>query len=170
MEYELIDTGVFDDDRYFDVFVEYAKASPEDILVLLTVANRGPEPADAPRAPDALVPQHVVVGRREPRSSGCGGCEGPRGVSVVGASHAELGERYLYCDEDAPLLFTENETNNERISGDAEREPVGQGRHQQLRRARPDGCGEPGRRPAPRPPPTTGSPWAPARARRSGCA
>ena len=45
MEYELLDTGVFDDNRYFDVFVEYAKASPEDILVLLTVANRGPEPA-----------------------------------------------------------------------------------------------------------------------------
>src|SRR5262249_58816353 len=42
MEYELLDTGVFDENRYFDVFVEYAKASPEDILVLLTVANRGP--------------------------------------------------------------------------------------------------------------------------------
>src|SRR5262250_607474 len=45
MEYELLDTGVFADDRYFDVFVEYAKASPEDILVLLTIANRGPAPA-----------------------------------------------------------------------------------------------------------------------------
>ena len=59
-EYELIDTGVFNDDRYFDVFVEYAKESPEDILIRITVANRGPEAADAARASHALVSQQLV--------------------------------------------------------------------------------------------------------------
>ena len=63
-EFELIDTGIFDDDRYFDVFVEYAKASPDDILIRITVANRGPEPRAAARAADAVVPQHVVLGLR----------------------------------------------------------------------------------------------------------
>ena len=60
-EYELLDTGIFDDDRYFDVFVEYAKAAPEDILIQISVRNRGPEAAHAARAADALVPQHLVV-------------------------------------------------------------------------------------------------------------
>ena len=46
MEYELLDTGVFNEDRYFDVFIEYAKAGPEDILVKITAVNRGPEAAD----------------------------------------------------------------------------------------------------------------------------
>ncbi len=63
-EYELLNTGVFDDDRYFDVAVEYAKASPEDLLARVTVHNRGPGRGDAPPAADAAVPQHLVVGRR----------------------------------------------------------------------------------------------------------
>ena len=62
MEYELLDTGVFDDDRYFDVEVEYAKAGPDDLLCSITVHNRGPEDAPTPPAPDAVVPQHVVLG------------------------------------------------------------------------------------------------------------
>jgi hypothetical protein len=117
-EYELIDTAAFQGDRYFDVFVEYAKASPEDILVLITVANRGPQAATL----------HVLptLWFRNAWSSGNGnGAARPRlqrgeareGVSVIAASHAELGERYLFCDEDAPLLFTENETNSERLFG-----------------------------------------------------
>ena len=61
-EYELLDTGVFDENRYFDVFVEYAKESPEDILVQITVHNRGPEAGRAARAADALVSQFVVLG------------------------------------------------------------------------------------------------------------
>ena len=64
MEYELIDTGVFDDDRYFDVEVEHAKAGPEDILCRITVHNRSSQDAGAARAADAVVPQHLVVGRR----------------------------------------------------------------------------------------------------------
>ena len=72
LEYELLDTGVFDDDRYFDVDVEYAKATPEDILIRITVANRG-RGGDGPPAADPVVPQHVVDGRqpkgRAPRRS-----------------------------------------------------------------------------------------------------
>ena len=65
MEYELLDTGVFDQDRYFDVFVEYAKNTPEDILIQISVCNRGPEPADPPCAADALVSQYLdLVARR----------------------------------------------------------------------------------------------------------
>ena len=59
-EYELIDTGVFDGDRYFDVEVEYAKADPEDLLMAVTVHNRGPEAAEHPRSSYCLVPQHLV--------------------------------------------------------------------------------------------------------------
>ena len=63
-EFELIDTGVFDADRYFDVFVEYAKAAPEDILMLVTAHNRGPGGRDHSRPAAALVPQHLVMARR----------------------------------------------------------------------------------------------------------
>ena len=61
-EYELLDTGIFDDDRYFDVFVEYAKESPEDVLIRITVHNRGPEAARLRVVADTLVPQHLVLG------------------------------------------------------------------------------------------------------------
>ena len=63
-EFELLDTGVFDGDRYFDVMVEYAKAGIDDILIRITATNRGPDAAAAAPAADALVPQHLVVGRR----------------------------------------------------------------------------------------------------------
>jgi hypothetical protein len=122
MEYELLDTGVFDDNRYFDVFVEYAKASPEDILVLLTIANRGPEPATLHVLPTLWFRNTWSWGSDSPKL-GLRRLQGPRGVGVVGASHAELGERYLYCDQDPPLLFTENDTNTERISGEPNKSP-----------------------------------------------
>ena len=67
-EFELVDTGVFDDGRYWEITVDYAKASPEDILVRVSVRNAGPRHGDDRRAPHALVPQHVVVGRRRRRS------------------------------------------------------------------------------------------------------
>ena len=110
MEYELIDTGVFNENRYFDVFVEYAKASPEDMLVRITVHNRGPEPADLHILPTLWfrnewsrpgVSDRPTL-RPAPAASG---------QSAVRAVHAVLGERYLYCDGDAELLFTDNETN-----------------------------------------------------------
>ena len=68
-EYELLDTGIFDGDRYFDVFVEYAKASPEDVLIEITVHNRGTGAGHIARAADTLVPEHVVVGSERRGSS-----------------------------------------------------------------------------------------------------
>ncbi len=116
MEYELLNTGVFDEDRYFDVFVEYAKGSPEDILIRITIHNRGPEAASVHVLPtlwfrntwswsEAATKPMMKLDR------------GPKGVSVAAASHSTLGERYLYCSAEPPLLFTENETNHERIYG-----------------------------------------------------
>ena len=81
-EYELLDTGVFEENRYFDVFVEYAKAGPEDILVQITVCNRGPEVRPAPPAADAVVPQHLVVGRGRAQA------DSSRGRSGHDRSHA----------------------------------------------------------------------------------
>jgi hypothetical protein len=117
-EYELIDTGVFDQDRYFDVFVEYAKAEPDDILVRITVANRGPEPATLHVLPTLWF-----------RNSWSWGENGLRPLlrqaspSVIAASHGELGVRFLSCEGATELLFTENETNNERLFGSVSRSP-----------------------------------------------
>ena len=90
-EFELADTGVFDDDRYFDVFVEYAKAAPNDILIRITVANRGPEAARAARAADALVPQHLVVGPHGRGLLAEAAHRARRARASVVAEHATLG-------------------------------------------------------------------------------
>jgi hypothetical protein len=127
LEYELLDTGIFNDDRYFDVFVEYAKADAEDILIQISVCNRG----------DAAAAIHVLptLWFRNTWSWADGGSkpvvqkvEG-MGVSAVRAYHTDvlfkekLGEYYLYCDRVVPLLFTENETNNERLFGSTNASP-----------------------------------------------
>ncbi len=116
MEYELLDTGIFNEDRYFDVFVEYAKNSPEDVLIQIRVINRGPEPAKLQVLPTLWFRNSWTWWPGTPKPSlkqiPC-----RKGLHVVAASHAELGERYLYCEGDAPLLFTENETNNKRLFG-----------------------------------------------------
>src|SRR5262245_62890619 len=122
LEYELLDTGVFASDRYFDVFVEYAKAAPEDILVRLTIANRGAERAALHVLPTLWFRNTWSWGGEAPKL-GLRRLEGPSDVSIVAASHAELGERYLYCDQAVPLLFTENETNAERLFGKPNRSP-----------------------------------------------
>ena len=128
---------MFDEDRYFDVFVEYAKASPEDILIQITVHNRGPEPAELHVLPTLWFRNqwswHGAADR--PTLQQVAGDSGARRRS--GDSTPSSGERYLYCEGDAPLLFTENETNTQRIFGVPNRTPVRQGRHQQLRRPRP---------------------------------
>jgi hypothetical protein len=117
-EYELLDTGVFDDDRYFDVFVEYAKAEPEDILIQITVANRGPEAATLHLLPTLWFRNFWSwdddAKRPVLRQSGPG---------VITASHPELGERSLSCEGASALLFTENETNSERLFGTPNRTP-----------------------------------------------
>jgi hypothetical protein len=121
-EYELLDTGIFDDDRYFDVFVEYAKGGPEDILARITVTNRGPAPARIHVLP-TLWFRNTWSGAPERPKLGLRTIEGPAGVGVIGATHPDLGERHLYCEGDAALLFTENETNARRLSGEANATP-----------------------------------------------
>ncbi len=120
-EYELLDTGVFDQDRYFDVFVEYAKASPEDLLIQITVENRGPEPATLHVLPTLWFRNVWSWGGDVPRPV-LRQAAGEAGGGIV-ASHSELGERRLYAEGAAALLFTENETNQERLFNSPNRTP-----------------------------------------------
>ncbi len=112
MEYELLDTGVFDEDRYFDVVLEYAKDGPEDLLVRITVHNRGPEAARVHLLP--------TLWFRNTWSWDEGG-EKPllseAGPGTIRADHPELGAYTLACDGKPELLFTENESNAERLWG-----------------------------------------------------
>ncbi len=117
-EYELLDTGVFDDDRYFDVFVEYAKAGPEDILIRITVHNRGPEAARLRILPTLWFRNTWSWGDDEPKPS-----LRESGHGVIQASHPELGEYWLYCDGEPELLFTENESNTQRLWGQPNTSP-----------------------------------------------
>jgi hypothetical protein len=119
-EYELLDTGVFDQDRYFDVFVEYAKESPEDILIQITVHNRGPEAAELHVLP-TLWFRNDWSWQGNPDRPTLQALPGKR--RIIKAIHAKLGERYLSCEGDAPLLFAENETNMQRIFGVPNRSP-----------------------------------------------
>ncbi len=121
-EYELIDTGAFAEDRYFDVFVEYAKSSPDDVLVRITVHNRGPDAADLHVLP-TLWFRNEWAWHTGPERPALAEIAGPPSRSVIRASHRALGERFLYCEGDAPLLFTENETNTLRIFGVPNRTP-----------------------------------------------
>jgi hypothetical protein len=123
-EYELVDTGIFDAQRYFDVFVSYAKASPEDILVRIEVANRGPEPAEIDVLPTLWFRNtwSWAPGAKRP-SIRAGREDAPRGGAAAIASHPEEGTYVLGCDGDAELLFTENETNHERLDGAANGTP-----------------------------------------------
>ena len=102
-EYELLDTGVFDQDRYFDVFVEYAKELPEDILIQITVHNRGPEAAELHVLPTLWFRNQwswqSVTDRPTLQQS-----PGNPGWTVVRAVHAQLGERHLFCGGEVPLL------------------------------------------------------------------
>jgi len=111
-EYELLDTGVFDSDRYFDVFVEYGKAEPEDLLIRITVHNRGPEKAEL----------HLLPTLWFRNTWSCGDTSKPVLYQIEGrirASHDELGERTLSYDGEPGLLFTDNETNASRLWGEA---------------------------------------------------
>ena len=113
-EYELIDTGVFHENRYFDVFVEYAKAGPEDILVQITVHNRGPEPSEVHVLPTLWFRNDWAewISRRSPKPRLSQIDAPPPGTTAIAAAHAELGTYTLYCDGRVPLLFTENSTNH----------------------------------------------------------
>jgi hypothetical protein len=111
-EYELLDTGTFNDDRYFDVLVEYAKAGPEDVCIRITVHNRGPETARLRVLPTLWFRNTWSWGDGTPKPS-------LRQVApgVINASHHELGEYFLSCADAPDLLFTENESNASRLWG-----------------------------------------------------
>jgi len=114
MEYELLDTGVFKDDRYFDVFVEYAKGDAEDILVKITAANRGPDAAELHLLPTLWFrndwSRWIADSNRAAMKPSL---EKIEGASAVKVTHQLLGEFILSCEGDVPLLFTENETNHQ---------------------------------------------------------
>jgi len=112
-EYELLDTGVFNDDRYFDVFVEYAKAEPEDILIRITVHNRGAAAARLRVLPTLWFRNTWSWSKDDLRKPQLCGIR----PDVIQASHDELGEFWLYCDGAPELLFTENESNARRLWG-----------------------------------------------------
>jgi hypothetical protein len=116
-EYDLIDTKVFDDDRYFDVFVEYAKESPQDILVKITVCNRGPEAATLHVLPTLWFRNDWSWHDAAPAKPLIRQAEAGGGMRAIEATHKELGRRLLYCQGEPELLFTENETNTRRIFG-----------------------------------------------------
>jgi len=115
-EYELLDTRIFNDDRYFDVFVEYAKATPTDILIQISVANRGPEPAELHVLPTLWFRNIWSWWPEQPKPSLCE-VTGDSGVVTIAASHAELDDCCLCCEGNPRLLFTENDTNNKRLFG-----------------------------------------------------
>src|SRR5688572_13137000 len=113
-EYELLDTGVFNDDRYYDVFVEYGKSSPDDLLVEIRIHNRGTVAATLHVLP-TLWFRNRWSGRIDRARPLLRRLDGTAGYRVVRASEPDLGDRYFYCDGNPELLFTENETNTERL-------------------------------------------------------
>jgi hypothetical protein len=112
MKYELLDSGIFDDDRYFDVFVEYAKSDPEDLLVKVGIHNRGPEAAQIHVLPTLWF-----------RNVWSWGDDNPKGLlrqssrTSISSTHPLLGDLTLQCEGAEELLFTENETNARRLWG-----------------------------------------------------
>src|SRR5262245_1108003 len=120
-EYELLDTGVFDDDRYFDIYIEYAKASVEDILIKIAVHNRGSEPASIHVLPQFWFRNTWSWFDNIPRPGLS--AVGTADLRAIAASHLNLGHYYLYCENNPEFLFTENETNYERIFGRPNRNP-----------------------------------------------
>jgi hypothetical protein len=141
-EYELLDTGVFDDDRYFDIFVEYAKADVEDLLVRISVVNRGPEEAALQLLPHlwfrntwswdgrrerpqlrrrealkAKVGDSSQAGAGTSQTSTSQASTSQASASVVEVEHDYYDQRYLFCEGEPELLFTENETNTQRLYG-----------------------------------------------------
>ena len=134
-EYELLDTGIFDDQRYFDVFVEYAKASPEDLCMRIEICNRGPETAPIHVLPHLWFRNTWGWGaERLPQPWITLGPQGTGYVSLIADDSPtpplpslpftyRLGPRYLYGTAGATPLFTDNETNGQRVWGEAVQRP-----------------------------------------------
>jgi Mannosylglycerate hydrolase MGH1-like glycoside hydrolase domain len=116
MEYELLDTGIFDEDRYFDVIVEYAKRAHDDIVMLVTAHNRGPDAATLHVLPTLWFRNTWSWGGDVPKPT-LTAVDGIPGIAAVRAAHPALGEWLLRADASAQLLFCENETNTQRLFG-----------------------------------------------------
>jgi hypothetical protein len=117
-EFELINTGIFDQDRYFDVFVEYAKASPDDILIEISIINRGPEAKTLYLLPTLWFRNTWSwTSNQEEEKPWLKISQSDSQLSTIEAYHPSLETRWLYCNETPELLFTENETNNQKLFG-----------------------------------------------------
>jgi hypothetical protein len=121
-EFELMDTGVFNENRYFDVFVEYAKAAPEDILIKITAWNRGPEEAQLDLLPTLWFRNIWSFGEKHghPQLSRVPDF---MGAAVVAAEESRYGKRWLLVEGSQEMLFTENETNYQRVFGYPDKSP-----------------------------------------------
>ena len=119
-EYELLDTGVFDEHRYFDVFVEYAKAAQNDILIRISAHNRGPDLAQIELLPVVWFRNQWELGYGYAKPVLCVSQEDSRAITI---DHARLGTYTLHCENPDQLLFSENETNLEVAFGVANRSP-----------------------------------------------
>jgi hypothetical protein len=113
-EFELVDTGIFDEQRYFDVLVEYAKASADDILIRISATNRAPEAATLHILPTLWFRNTWSWGTDDRRPSACQASTAP---PTIQAHHHTLGSYHLFCEAADDLLFTENETNARRLFG-----------------------------------------------------
>ncbi len=120
-EFELLDTGVFNEDRYFDVFVEYAKADTDHILIKITATNRGPETANLRLLPTVWFRNTWSWGGRNRRPELHEARPAPN--PVIELNHAQPGNQWLHCEGSPELLFTENETNARRLFGVENRTP-----------------------------------------------
>jgi hypothetical protein len=126
MEYELVDTGIFDESRYFDVVVEYAKLQPDDLLIRISISNRGPDAASITALPTLWFRNTWSWGRDDRRPTIAPAATehvGDGTVRTAVARHWELGDYILYCSGADEMLFTENETNCERLYGVRSRTP-----------------------------------------------
>jgi hypothetical protein len=121
-EFELMDTGIFNENRYFDVFIEYAKAAFEDVLIRITAVNRGPDPAGLRVLPTLWFRNTWSWGRDNHKPSVSAGKQ-IDGCAVLEAEHRYYGKRWMMFGGSPPLLFTENETNFERLYGGENRTP-----------------------------------------------
>lgn len=121
-EFELINTGIFNDNRYFDIFVEYAKDSPEDILIKISITNQGTEEKTLHLLPTLWFRNYWSWVNKYDKPL-LQVAKSDDNFSVIEASHPTLGERWLYCNGKSQLLFTENDTNTERLFGASNTSP-----------------------------------------------
>jgi Mannosylglycerate hydrolase MGH1-like glycoside hydrolase domain len=122
-EFELMDTGIFDENRYFDVIVEYAKIMPDDFAIRITAINRGPEPATLHLLPTVWFRNVWSWDGNLSRKPVMRAAKNAQGVTGIQIQHSSLGERWLFAGESPELLFTENETNTGHLYGVPNRTP-----------------------------------------------